>query len=142
MTTNQRIVIAGVPRSGKTTLAPEALHTDDLIDHFDWSGVSTYVAESWIPLHGPWVIEGVAAGRALRKWLRAHPHGSPCDVAVFLLQPIAPYTKDGQLRMARGCAKVWDEIAIELRRRGVYVVTATNALDDALRGLDLRPRVR
>lgn len=140
--TDARIVITGVPRSGKTTMVPNAdLHTDDLIP-MGWSEASQHIADRWLTRRGPWVIEGVAAVRGLRKWLRQNPHGSPCDVAVFLGQPFVAYTKDGQLRMARGCAKVWGEIVIELRRRGVYAIAVPNAHAYALRGLDLNPRGR
>ena len=84
----ERVVIAGGPNTGKTTLAdkigrPNTQHTDDLIGTYDWSGVSAHVAESWMAQPGPWVIEGVATVRALRKRMELSPE-RPCDVLIWL----------------------------------------------------------
>jgi hypothetical protein len=122
-----RLVICGVPRSGKTTLAarmhPQAAgrirHTDDLIS-FGWSRASEIVAAQWFTLSGPWVVEGVAAVRALRKWLRAHPEGAPCDRVIWCNAPHVALTP-GQETMAKGARTVWNEIAAELEGRGVVV---------------------
>lgn len=117
-----RIAIAGGPRCGKTTLAAsfgEARHTDDLIGSKDWSAASAEVA-TWFDADDPWIIEGVAVPRALRKWLIAHPDGKPCDVVHWLITPHVPLTK-GQLGMLRGCETVWREIVGELTRRGVEI---------------------
>lgn len=124
-----RVVIIGPPKAGKTTYADkrgeregvEVRHTDDLIGVLDWSGVSEHIALEWLAQPGPWIIEGVAAVRALRKWLRYHDKGSPCDEIVLLEEPWVELS-DGQARMAKGCAKVWGEVEGELRARGVAVV--------------------
>ena len=117
-----RTVIVGGPGTGKSSLAeslsPAALHTDDLID-LGWSEASA-AAAVWFDAPGPWVVEGVATARALRKWLKAHPEGKPCDRIVFLLTPIAEHTK-GQRSMAKGVRTVWNEIADEIADRGVAV---------------------
>jgi hypothetical protein len=125
-----RTCIFGGPRTGKTTLAARlegpavdaapVRHTDDLIGHLPWSGVSQVIADQWLTAPGPWIIEGVAVGRALRKWLRANPTGKPCDEVVLLWAPHAALTQ-GQASMAKGCAKVWREIEGELVARGVVV---------------------
>lgn len=125
-----RVVVIGSPRAGKTTYANkrgrregvEVRHTDDLIDEvgLDWSGVSERVASDWFAQPGPWIIEGVAAVRALRKWLRYNPAGKPCEEIVLLEEPRVALT-DGQARMAKGCAKVWAEVEGQLRARGVEV---------------------
>jgi hypothetical protein len=69
-----RILVAGAPRTGKTTLA-DALaaergipvrRTDDLVGRLAWSEASAEVAR-WLTEPGPWIIEGVASARALRK---------------------------------------------------------------------------
>lgn len=124
-----RVVIIGPPKAGKTTYADkrglrdgvEVRHTDDLIGQFDWSGVSEHIAFEWLAQPGPWIIEGVAAVRALRKWLRHHDEGKPCDEIVLLEEPWVALS-DGQARMAKGCAKVWGDVEGELRARGVAVV--------------------
>ncbi len=117
-----RTVIVGGPNTGKSTLAeslsPDALHTDSLID-LGWSEASA-AAAVWFDAPGPWVVEGVATARALRKWLAAHPEGMPCDRVVFMLEPLAELSK-GQLSMAKGVRTVWDEIDDQIRGRGVVV---------------------
>ncbi len=123
---NERIIIAGVPRSGKTTFAltlaartlVPAKHTDDLIGQFDWSEASAHAA-TWFDAPGPWIVEGVAAGRALRKWLVLHD-GLPCDRIFWFETPHVQLTT-GQGAMAKGCVSVWGEILPDLRRRGVAI---------------------
>jgi hypothetical protein len=118
-----RVLIAGVPRAGKTTFASsfsgEVLHTDDLIETHDWSGASAQAAE-WMSRPGARVIEGVAVPRALRKWLAANAEGKPADVVYFLDEPHVNL-QHGQIAMAKGCRTVWNEILPELRARGVEV---------------------
>lgn len=122
-----RIVIAGGPKTGKTTLGnriasdmprSEVHHTDAVID-LGWSEASAGVA-TWFDRPGPWCIEGVAVPRALRKWLAAHAEGKPCDVVIWLEEPHEERTP-GQVTMARGCATVFAEIEGELRARGVEI---------------------
>lgn len=123
MTRPSRIIIAGGPRTGKTTLAATypglVLHTDDLIGQLDWSAASG-VAAGWFDVPGPWVIEGVATVRALRKWLAAHASGQPADLVLWLGTPLVARTP-GQVTMARGCETVWAEVLPLLRARGVAV---------------------
>ena len=121
--TGIRILIAGIPRTGKTTLSTSlgiarVRHTDDLIA-LGWSEASAAAAD-WMGDVGPWVIEGVAVGRALRKWLAAHSIGKPCDVVYWLDSPLEALTP-GQGAMAKGCTTVWDEIEPEIRERGVEI---------------------
>ncbi len=117
-----RVVIAGVPRAGKTTLAGGSIvpvkSTDDLID-LGWSQASER-ASQWFDEPGPWVVEGVACPRALRKWLKRVPQGKPCDRIVWLDRPYVELTP-GQTAMAKGCRTVWAEVKHELIRRGVDV---------------------
>jgi adenylate kinase family enzyme len=129
-----RVCITGGPRTGKTTRAlrvlerlvepTRVLHTDDLIERLarepdGWSKASAEVA-TWFDAPGPWVIEGVAVPRALRKWLAAHRDGKPCD-SVLLLErawfPLSP----GQTSMTKGLLTVWDQIIGELAARGVTI---------------------
>jgi hypothetical protein len=121
-----RILIAGVPRSGKTTLAGTLArrqhgctvrHTDSLIS-LGWSEASAATAD-WISLPDPWIIEGVAVPRALRKWLAANT-GKPADVVHWLGHERVPLS-GGQASMAAGCFKVWGEVLPELIGRRVRV---------------------
>jgi hypothetical protein len=136
-----RIVIAGVPRAGKTTLANHLesertgrpcpdntgpltingaiVHTDDFIRLYEWSRVSEVVAE-YFDIPGPWIIEGVRAVHALRKWLAAHPKGRPCDRIIWLGAPRVALTH-GQNVMAKGCRTVWAEVRPLLLARDVHV---------------------
>lgn len=93
--------------------------SDDLIG-LGWSEASL-VASTWFDNPGPWIAEGVAMPRALRKWLARNPEGVPCDAALWLTKPIEPRVR-GQHVMALGCATVWSEISETLRSRGVQVL--------------------
>jgi hypothetical protein len=122
------ILIAGGPRCGKTSLAnhlaaargEKAHHTDDLVGSLDWSACSAKAAE-WID-QKTGVIEGVAMGRALRKWLAAHAEddAKPCDILYWCGRPKVELTP-GQMAMHKGCATVMAGILPELQRRGVIV---------------------
>lgn len=122
-----RILIAGGPRTGKTTLAAKlskqlgipVKHTDDLIGIVDWSGASLKVA-GWMSMRGPWIIEGVAAGRAIRKFMAAYPSTKPADR--ILWSNTAHVPRDyGQEAMAKGCETVWSEVLPALKRLGIHV---------------------
>lgn len=122
-----RIVIAGGPLRGKSTLAQSFGHpvfctdaaslarevipgTTYLPEGLDWSASSAYVAEHWLTMDGPWVIEGVATARALRKWAESHPTGLPADRILLLPKAVRTCTPK-QEGMAQGVHKVWNEIA-------------------------------
>lgn len=118
----QRVVIVGGPRCGKTTLAGTLAvrpvrHTDDLVPTHEWSAASEVVA-TWLDKPGPWVVEGVATVRALRKWLEAHSTGTPCDVVHLRFDPFVPLTTRQQ-GMLEACRTVWLQVASTLVRRGV-----------------------
>ena len=116
-----RLVIAGGPRCGKTTYAKQfdgVRHSDDLITSHDWSSASHEVA-NWLGEPGPWVIEGVALGRSLRKAL-ARSGDKPCDRVVWMVRPKVELLP-GQQSMLKGCLTVWAEICPELLKRGVKI---------------------
>jgi hypothetical protein len=123
-----RIVIIGPPRAGKTTLGramaeemdAQLRHTDDLIGELDWSGCSALIASDWFAQPGPWIVEGVAAVRALRKWLASHPEGKPCDEIIALSKSWVELT-NRQAGMASACAGIWGSIRGQLRARGVTI---------------------
>jgi adenylate kinase family enzyme len=121
-----KILIAGGPKVGKTTLAHALssihlgiLHGDDLIGKLDWSEASEEISR-WIDYPGQWIIEGVQVGRALRKWLNRNPEGKPADIIYYSFDPWITLT-NGQSTMNKGCKTVWDEVHNELLRRGVTV---------------------
>jgi hypothetical protein len=122
-----RILITGGPKTGKTTLSAQlhllmgaqAAHTDDLIP-LGWSAASEETA-LWMAQPGPWIIEGVAVPRALRKWLAANPTGKPADKVIFLGKPWQELSP-GQLAMTKGLVTVWKEVVGELVARGVELV--------------------
>lgn len=141
-----RIVIAGIPLAGKSTRAHDlatrhamgAWHGDPyeldrtaprcgsmcrhVASGLDWSDASAQVAR-WLSEPGPWIVEGVAAVRALRKWLEANRAGKPCDVVLWLRTPFVQLTP-GQAAMAKGCEKVWAEVLRPLQLRGVEIQTS------------------
>ena len=122
-----RTVIVGGPKTGKTTLSDQmsdqynapVMHTDDTIG-MGWSEGSAEVA-TWFGQSGPWIVEGVAAVRALRKWLAANPEGQPCDRVLYLTKTYEE-RKPGQITMAAGVTTVFREISRSLEERGVEIV--------------------
>lgn len=91
-------------------------HTDDLI-HLGWSEASAAVCE-WIDSPGPWIIEGVAVSRALRKWRDTHLGPPPVDRVIYLSEP-HELLSTGQLAMAKGVRTVHDEIEDWLGAHGI-----------------------
>lgn len=104
-------------------LAQLVRHTDNLIGHVDWFAASSEVAERWLPEPGPWIIEGVAVSRALRKWRDRHPgERPPVDRVIYLSEPHEALSK-GQAAMAKGVATVHAEIEPWLNEHGITTET-------------------
>src|SRR6476620_5132400 len=121
----QRLVICGAPRAGKSTHAL-ALHTpgvwvyhlDSLIAEHAWSEQSD-IAARYLGEPRPYIVEGCAAVRALRKRLAADP-GKPCDAIVRMPTPRVELTR-GQATLMKGERTIWTEIEPELQARGVEI---------------------
>lgn len=119
-----RVVIAGVPRAGKTTLAKRMrpdlphVHTDDY-KHLPWSDVPDAILRDLRALEDGWVLEGVQSLRVLRRAL-----DNDIDLGVtrlvYLRTPHEELTP-GQRRMAAGLETIWR--GVRPRLRGVIVST-------------------
>ena len=124
-----RLVITGGPRTGKTTLARSlglpVYSTDDLIETYKhlgreaWSAVSQHVVDHWFTQPGPWIVEGVAVSRALRKWRDQHPGElPPVDRVIYLTTAHTPLSP-GQIRMEKGVVTVHRQIETWLVEHGL-----------------------
>lgn len=123
-----RTLITGGPRTGKTTMGLELAARDgrrhlctDPQDKcpagvagtpldLSWSECSLWVAQKWLDLPGPWVIEGVVVPRALRKW-QALNEGKPppCDKLIVLTEQHQAQTQ-GQQAMQKALLDVIHEL--------------------------------
>lgn len=138
---SERIVICGVPKAGKTTLAASmgrpTFHTDDHIALGREGQIVHAVcmlARDDDPDDYPTeVFEGVYMAHALRQFLRLFPKGKPCERVVWMPEPRVPYTLKGQHAMAKGVATVWGQVEAELRRRGAAVELGGLAAETAAR---------
>lgn len=121
-----RVAIAGGPRTGKTTygralaaaLGVPLVSTDDHMAS-SWEAVPDEVVAVLSALP-EFVLEGVQAGRVLRRWYRADPSAPALDVVVVLDAPLVPRTPR-QEAMARGCASVLRDVLPGLPRLGTEV---------------------
>ncbi len=123
----RRVLLCGGPRTGKSTLAVRlgerhnipVKFGDSLVGHMEWSDASKEVA-SWIDNSQEWIIEGVVAVRALRKWLAAHPD-EYLDAAIVYFRDHIQVPTDKQISMAKGIRTIWKEIEPELVKRGCKI---------------------
>lgn len=67
-----------------------------------WSPLSQWVSDGWLNRAGPWVIEGTALIRALRKWHRARPGELPPVDRLFWRQDPIIDLSPGQHTMLSG----------------------------------------
>ena len=132
--TYHRIIISGPPRTGKTSLAATlrethyVRHTDEIAS-MAWSAQSEEACKWILDTWGSWVIEGAATSRALRKALRAYPHGRPASLVVRLERALVPRTRE-QERMAQGELTIWREVEPLLVANGVPIVYLSRASDE------------
>lgn len=110
-----RIVIVGMPASGKMPLAEDLAELYGLpirhTDHVDapWSRVSQ-IASEWFDEEGGFIACGMALPRALRKWAKRNLDAPrPYSIAIGMWEPRGEIT-DSQRAMGRGAEKVWREV--------------------------------
>lgn len=121
-----RILIAGRPHTGKTTLALKlggqlkipVLHTDGINRTFTWSAQSVEVA-AWFNRPGPWIIEGMTVVRAIRKFM-SFAQDKPSDVVYWGSVPYG-FLDPAQRKFGEGASTVWEEIRDKLLARGVEI---------------------
>jgi hypothetical protein len=118
----KKILIIGGPRGGKTTRAKELSrkhgipiqHFDTYISKYEWSEMSDQIAK-WLDEPGPWIKEGVAGSRGLRKWLRKNKKLPDFEIVV-LNEPKIKLTQ-GQDRMHKNHTKIMQECLDEIEQR-------------------------
>jgi hypothetical protein len=128
----RRVVIVGGPSRGKSTLAdrlhaetgcpvycgdpastvryqyPYVTYLPEGLDFHGDNGCAAYIAEHWIGSPGPWIAEGHAMARALRRYLRdGCRRGLPAERIIVLDCPAHRVETPGQARMHRGVMTVW-----------------------------------
>lgn len=134
-----RIILVGGPRTGKSTAAralreqgvptfctdplplvkqpePGATYLPDVFATPGmWSEATDFIVAEWLPMPGPWCLEGVATARALRKALRtALPGELPCERIIVYREPWGRLLP-GQERMGKAVLTVWSQVAGRLR---------------------------
>ena len=127
-----RVILAGGPRTGKSTLAIRAgerfgreVHFGDaLIDQMEWSDCSQEVSE-WFDKSGDWIIEGVVTPRALRKWFARNP-GKKLDATIVWMNAPIQVRSKGAEGMAVGVNTVWAEIIDRINADGITVIDWTD----------------
>jgi hypothetical protein len=132
-----RIAIAGVPRAGKSSFALQleratgypVVHADDFVA-LGWSEASDEVARR-LYTPGPYILEGVAVTRGLRKALDIGPD-RPCDRVHWFGDAREAHSR-GQASMATADRKRFSEMRAELERRGVQVIDGAGGLLPARR---------
>lgn len=110
-----KIVLTGYPKTGKSTLGDQlskrlgwpVFHTDDVIElgvHNDSQRVS-----DWFDKPGDWIVEGVIAPRAIRKWFDQNPGRSfPADAVVFMRDHVVPWENKGTF--VKSIETVWGQV--------------------------------
>jgi hypothetical protein len=122
-----RIVIAGGPGAGKSTLGRELAKeygltlrsTDELLE-LPWSAQSERVAD-WLLGGGSYVIEGVRAVAGLRKAIARVTPALAIDRVIFLHSSKRPLG-DQARRMSRQISGEWlESVRRALQQRGIPV---------------------
>lgn len=122
-----KTLIIGGPRTGKTTYAVNLLQNGVQIYHCDalkdtpWSEQSDHIATHWLTIDGAWVIEGTAAVRALRKYIKANTAPMTDWEIIWVDEPKVELSS-GQKGMRTSVTKMWkEEIEPVVLARGANV---------------------
>jgi hypothetical protein len=136
-----RVIIIAGPSRGKSTLA-DKLHRDhgwpvfcgdpastvryqheytsylpEGLSFAGDGGAADWIMRHWFRMPGPWVCEGHAMARALRRWVDRPADSSwgeeelPCDRIILLDCPPHREVTARQEGMHLGVLRVWEEIA-------------------------------
>lgn len=121
-----RVVIAGGPRVGKSTLFrsmaldyPVAIGTDDFM-HLPWEAVPNAVI-SVLERSDDWLLEGVQALRVLRRWIRDRTDYPGVDLVYYLTEPMAARTPR-HWSMAKAIDKHWRDVVPRLAADGTDII--------------------
>jgi hypothetical protein len=113
-----RIVVAGVPRAGKSTLAAYLAQGAPVVATDDYLGLGHDRLPDGVAARldgcAEWVLEGCQAGRVLRRY----PHLAEGAIVYYLARPVLMLTP-GQRRQAKGIATVWERTQGALRASDV-----------------------
>lgn len=133
---DERTIIVGGPRRGKSTLAlklggrifcgdplskvkeplPGVNYLPEGIPISGDDGAAQWVADNWFTRPGPWVCEGWVMARALRRWLAGctrdgipyhAAHQYPADRIIVLDRPAFTAELKGQASMHKAVMTVW-----------------------------------
>lgn len=108
-------VFCGDPLSKVRFSKPYTVYLPEGLDFAGNNGAAAWIVENWLPMAGPWVLEGHVFARVLRRYrdLALELDGTPrfpCDRVIVLDRPAHRATSKGQEAMHTGVMKVWDEI--------------------------------
>lgn len=122
-----KIVIAGGPRTGKSSFARKLneklnipiISTDNYIA-CGWSEAPHKIIEDIIDLPD-YILEGVNSGRTIRKLVEKDIK-LEFDKVYYLEQPMVEYDKKGQAALNKGCKTVWLDVIPSLDDAGIEVI--------------------
>lgn len=119
----KRVIIIGHPYAGKSTLSRslnlpifstdtkkqsrEIFKNVTYLPELDQSDISDFIVSKWFT-KPEFVIEGVGAVRALRKWSKMYPNTMPCDKIIFLRNA---NQQDKHVSMSKAIDTIWSEIS-------------------------------
>lgn len=137
-----RVIVVGGPSRGKSTLAdrlhaetgapvycgdpastvryqyPYVRYLPEGLDFRGDRGCAAWIASHWLGMPGPWIMEGHAMARALRRYL-AVSSKPPADRIVVLDCPAHRAETPGQAAMHKAVMTVWRQVARHPALRGL-----------------------